>query len=247
MTLLGKAIRLATAMVVLQVCVACSQTGDFGRSTADPTTTYAVTQASASERSEHFSLTDEEREMNARIQRFVSMSHTQPWLYRAMLARVGVVDGQLDETAYYAWIKSENFASSRGPYNRVHNDIRLDLASLPKTFVAICKVEEIDRRRELAVANLVNVEPSVEIAATERIGENRARISQFTTALGFRYDAYVYVLEHLLVETPHEQAREVDADLSNLATANNSAFADDFCAQPRQYAENSPPMGLGAI
>lgn len=235
------------AVIAVLVCAACSQTGDFGRSTANPNENYAVTHASAETRSEHFSITDEEREMNSRIHRFMSMSHTEPWLHRAMLARVGVVSGEVDRTAYYSWIKSTQFASSRGPYNRLHNDIRLDLASLPQTFAAICKVVKIDRRRSLALDNLVNVEPAMQAAANERFDENRGRINQFAEALGFRYDAYVYALEHLLIETPHEQARDVDADLSNLATASGAAFAGDFCLQPRQYASATDQPGLGAI
>lgn len=222
-------LRVFLALFALHLAAACSQTGDFGRSGVDSTASYATTQASADERSEHFILTDEEREMSSRILRFLAMSHTEPWLHRAMLARAGVVEAEVDRTAYYTWIKSEQFASSRGPYNRLLNDISLDLASLPQTFAAICKVQEIDRRRKLASNSLVYLEPATRAATDERLSENRARIAEFTKALDFRYDAYVYALEHLLIEAPHEQARNVDAELSKLATANNSAFAGNFC------------------
>lgn len=225
---------------------ACSQTGDFGRVRVDPTYSYAVTQTSADERQAHFALTDDERRMNARIYRFLSMDHTDPWLHRAFLADVGVVQGELDETAYFAWMKSEGFASSHGPYNRLENDIRLDLLSLPQTFESVCKVQEIDRRRDIAAGNLVNIEPLTQAATQERLSENRARFTQFSVALEFRYDAYVYALEHLLIETPHEEARTVDALLSEMAVANRAAAAGDFCTQSRTYAQDPNPA-LGAI
>lgn len=226
---------------------ACSSTGDFGRSNVDPTRNYAVTRASLENKDEHFSLTDEEREMSARIHRFMAMPHVTPWLHNSFLAGALIERGEVDPSTYYAWIKSQRFSSSRGPYNRLHNDIRLDLASLPRVFSAICAVVEIDRRRNLALDRLVAVEPTVQAAAYERFSENRERISQFSAALGYRYDAYVYALEHLLVETPHEQARDVDADLSKLATASGAAYSGSFCVQPRTFTTASGGVGLGAI
>lgn len=244
----SNSIRPLAAVAFLAVAVSgCSQTSDFGRSTIDPTYTYAVTQASADDQAQHFALTDEEREMNARIYRFMSMEHTTPWLRQAFLGEVGARDGVLDERAYFNWLKTEEFSSSRGRYNRLENDIRLDLVSLPTTFEAICKVQEIGRRRDVAAGNLSNIEPETQGAAAERLLENRARIEQFTASLGFRYDAYVYALEHLLVETPHEEALKVDTALSELGTANQAAFANQFCARPRQIATGAVQPGLGAI
>lgn len=191
---------------------------------------------------QQFLKTDEEREMEARIHRFMTLPRNESWLVRLFAAQ----DGQAVVSAYYHGLKAQGFASSRGPYNRLRTDIQIDLASLPATFGAICRVQEIDRRRQLAVDSLVNVEPDLYAAATARLQENRYAIAQFSGALDFRYDSYVYALEHLIVETPHEQARAVDADLSGLATANGSAQAHDFCARPSLAALDISAR-LGAI
>ncbi len=180
--------------------------------------------------------------MEARIHRFMSLPRNEHWLVRLFSA-------QNDEAVvsdYYHGLKAQGFASSRGPYNRLRTDIQIDMVSLPTTFEAICRVQEIDRRRQLALDSLVNVEPELHAAASARMQVNRDTIEQFNRALEFRYDSYVYALEHLIVETPHEQAQTVDAELSGLAVANGAAQAHDHCTG-QQSASGVEPARLGAI
>lgn len=223
----------------LPLFAACAQTGDFGRSVPMP---YVTTLASATN-GEQFRQTDEEHEMRARIHRFMTLPRAEPWLVRFF--EVAPTEG-VNVNGYYQGLKSQGFASSRGPYNRLRTDIQVDLAALPAVFGAICRVQEIDRRRQLALDNLVNVEPELYATATARLQANRETIAQFSQALDFRYASYVFALEHLIIETPHAQARTVDAELSGLATANGAAQANDFCANP-SVSSLGAPARLGAI
>ncbi len=56
-------------------------------------------------------------------------------------------------------------------------------------------------------------------------------IGWFVRSVGYRYDSYSYALDHLLVETPHEEAVGVDASLSQLAIYVETAERGDFCGQ----------------
>lgn len=131
--------------------------------------------------------------------------------------------------AYYQWLHGTRFASSRTRYSRLDDDIRTDLATMPAVFASICAVEEVDRRRSVAIKSLTTVERSLQSAAAAQVSDNNAVVAWFAESLAARYDSYSYALDHLLVETPHEQAIGVDADLSQLNIYLERASDDDFC------------------
>jgi hypothetical protein len=63
----------------------------------------------------------------------------------------------------------------------------------------------------------------------ERKAENDLKIDWFVRAVTYRYDSYGYALDLLLVETPHEEAIEVDGLLSELGIYVELAQRGDFC------------------
>ncbi|RYE77179.1 MAG: hypothetical protein EOO74_07315 [Myxococcales bacterium] len=63
----------------------------------------------------------------------------------------------------------------------------------------------------------------------QRDRDNGAFIGRFILALNFRADSYDYALDHLLVETPGQEAVEVDAVLHDLRPWVRRANAHDFC------------------
>lgn len=71
----------------------------------------------------------------------------------------------------------------------------------------------------------------------QRKGENDVYIAWFVRAARYRYESYSIALKRLLVETPHEEAREIDALLSTLAINVERAERGAFCSDG-SYAGN---------
>jgi hypothetical protein len=69
----------------------------------------------------------------------------------------------------------------------------------------------------------------------ERRDENRVFINWFVRALRYRYESYSLALERLLVETPHEGARDIDSRLSVMMIDVERAERRDFCDTPDLY------------
>ncbi|WP_196259269.1 hypothetical protein [Pelagibacterium limicola] len=181
-----------------------------------------------------FNLTDQEREMHDRVWRFLVAPHAKDWFYdtavelqRTRLTRE--TDLAFSPDRYYEHLRSERYASSRVRYQTVASDIGHDLATIPATFVAICRVIEVDRQRAIAVGNVRLGAPDSSQQVAARKWENERRIDWFVRALGYRYDSYSTALDRLLVETPHEEARIVDLRLEEMEVYVRRARARDFC------------------
>jgi hypothetical protein len=57
-----------------------------------------------------------------------------------------------------------------------------------------------------------------------------AVIDWFARSVSYRYESYSYALDHLLVETPHEEAVSANARLADLAVWVEAALRGDFCS-----------------
>jgi hypothetical protein len=183
-----------------------------------------------------FNLTDQEREMHDRVWRFLIAPHARDWFYDTAveLQRTRLTpatDISFSPDRYYLHLRSAAYASSRVRYQTVASDIGIDLATIPSTFVAICNVIEIDRQRAIAVGNVRLGAPDGTYNVAARTWENDQKINWFVRALGYRYDAYSMALDRLLVETPHEEARIVDARLAEMEIHVRRARAGDFCGR----------------
>lgn len=177
--------------------------------------------------------TDEEGEMHDRVWRFLVAPHARDWAFEhgweirpASTAertprRVG---------RYYKWLRESGYASSHVRYNTVGEHIYWDLGTLPGVFRIICVVEDIDRQRAVAADGLPEIEPRYHSDVNARHSENAAYVDRFVLALAYRYESYAYALDHLLVETPHREAVEVDARLNELAGWVDRAGMRDFCS-----------------
>ncbi|MBK8085943.1 MAG: hypothetical protein IPK28_20100 [Devosia sp.] len=180
-----------------------------------------------------FNWTDQEVDMHARVWRFLVAPQTRDWAfeYAAEIkpARVGEPRKRYEDR-YYGWLRQERHASSRVRYSAMADHIGADLGTLGPAFRAICAVIEVDRQRAVAAASVDGLEREVLRDQAEREAENQAHVAHFVSALAYRYAAYSYALDHLLVETPHEGAVVVDGRLSELAMWVDRAEAGDFCA-----------------
>ncbi len=154
---------------------------------------------------------------------------------------------------YYRWLKHERYASSRVRYNTLAADVGADLATVDGVFRSICAVREVDRQRGVAAAGLEGLEAEVLAEQRVRAAENEVHIGRFVAALGYRYAAYSYALDHLLVETPHEEAVAADAGPQRpRGLWVDRAEAGDFCggdgawAGTRRGRHSRPDAAAGA-
>lgn len=189
---------------------ACTTVGDLGR--PKPVSSFVAMQDNA------INETDEERQMRDRIWRFLQAPHAKAWFARR----------QREVSAYYIWLTGADFRSSHTRFNAIAADVDADLATIPATFEAVCAVEEIDRRRGVALAGL-GLAPEMATAVDARRASNAAEVDRLTDALEFRLQSYGYALDRLLVETPHEEARRADDKLNELALFVRRADRDEFC------------------
>lgn len=181
-----------------------------------------------------FNQTDQEREMHERTWRFLVAAHARDWMFDSAVelqrTRIGrPQDYTFTPERYYRWLRQAQYQSSTTRYATVGRHIAADLDTLPKTFAAICAVLEVDRQRQAALSALPGIEAGVAAEVAVRRTENQWHIDWFVRALRYRHDSYAYALDHLLVETPHEQSMAVDESLRRLAPWVDRARRGDFC------------------
>ena len=224
------------------VVAACASrpVGDFGR--AQPGVLHdrmmpATGNFMATQRREpvsNLNQTDQEREMHDRTWRFLVAAHSRDWMFDTAVemqrTRIGrAQDHRYGPERYYNWLRTTQYQSSRTRYSTVGRHILADLDTVEGTFRAICAVEEVDRQRRVALAELPGIEQSVAANVEARRIENQWHIDWFVRALNYRYSSYAYALDHLLVETPHEQSMAVDESLRRLRPWVDRANRRDFC------------------
>lgn len=227
------------AAALLAGCMA-RPVGDFGRAAPSFTHDTAmpfVGDALANARGEpvsNFNKTDQENEMHNRVWRFLVAAHSKDWFYDTVVEwqRTRIIpehDTSFSVDRYYLWLTRTHYESSRTRYATVGRHVAADLDTLPTTFRSICAVMEIDRQRAIALHELRNLGPDVSENVAARKAENDMHIAWFARALTYRYKSYSYALDHLLVETPHEQSMAVDEALRRLSLWVDKANRWDFC------------------
>jgi len=227
----------AIPILVLLTVGACARpVGDFGRAEHNvlndelmPALGNAISRGSA------FNLADQEIEMRDRVWRYLVAPHAYDWFgdVAVEFQRTRIVpisNKPLKTRKYYDWLHGERFASSRVRYTRIEEDAIADLGMMPSVFASVCAVIELDRQRGIASNQLTDLEDEVAINAMKRHDENLAAIGWFARSVNYRYESYSYALDHLLVETPHEEAIGVNARLSELAVWVEAALRGDFCS-----------------
>lgn len=245
----------AAAITALLIGVAaCTRpVGDFGR--AAPSFTHdelmpAVGETRARVAGEpvsDFNRTDQEDVMHNRVWRFLIAPHANDWFYDVAVelkrTRISTAsDTRFRKDRYYKWLHETKYESSRVRFATVTEDTKIDIATVPDTFVSICEVIEIDRQRAIALDGVGPIEVAVAENVAARKVENDESIGWFVRALRYRFDSYTYALEHLLVETPHEEARETDIQLGILEGYVHRAERGDFCGDGRYDGD-----GIGTV
>ena len=241
-------VRLFIVILLLGFVTGCARpVGDFGRA-AESATHDEILPAigtwrarASSEPASNFNFTDEENEMHDRVWRYLIAAHSSDWFFDIVTEwqRTRLLppqDSRFKHDRYYAHLRSEKYRSSKVRYVRVSRDIEADLNMTPSVLKSICSVLEINRRRDEAVRSLRS-EGSLEATeVAQRKAENWMFINWFKRALRYRYESYSLALERLLIETPHEGARDIDGLLSVMAIDVERAEQDEFCDGPELEA-----------
>lgn len=177
--------------------------------------------------------TDEEKRMTDIVWRFFTAPHTRDWflLGTPRVTPVDLASGKAFEKTdrYFTYLRGVDFQSSRARYAAVAEAIAADTGTLGPAFEAICAVEKLDRQRRTAAAALPELDEEENRQVEMRLSENEHAIAYFALALDYRYQSYTYALKRLLVETPDEAAKKVDAGLSTLATRVDEARSGAYC------------------
>ncbi len=226
----------AIPIIVLLTVSACARpVGDFGRAERNvlndevmPGLGNAISKGSA------FNLADQEIEMRDRVWRYLVAPHAYDWFGDVAVefhrTRITPISNKpLKTRKYYDWLHSTRFASSRVRYTRIEEDAIADIGMMPSAFASVCAVIELDRQRGIASNQIAGLEDEVSINAAKRHAENRIVIEWFARSVAYRFESYSYALDHLLVETPHEEAVSANGRLSDLAVWVEAAERGDFC------------------
>lgn len=233
----------AVAFALLLSTAACSASrpvGDFGRAETSvlhddvmPAVGKLKTEYIDGRPVSNFNQTDQEREMHDRVWRYLLAPHAKDWSFDISVefqrTRIGTTDHKFYTDRYYKIISGSAYASSRVRYRTMADHIGIDIDLMPSTFKSICAVIEVDRQRAVAANGVVGLEPAMLQETRDRKAENDSDIAWFTRAVRYRYESYNYALEHLLVETPHEEAVRVDGLLSQLIAWVERAERAEFC------------------
>lgn len=244
-------LRAAAVSALLLVVAGCSSTrptGDFGRareSVLNDTVMPAIGDAKRGfidrKPVSSFNQTDQEREMHDRVWRYLTAAHARDWSFDTSVefqrTRIGTTDHKFRIDRYYKFISSDRYASSRVRYATMADHVSIDIQLMPTTFRSICAVIEVDRQRAVAAGGLDSIGPAMRREQRDRAAENDEKIAWFVRASRYRYESYNYAMEHLLVETPHEEAVQVDGLLSEWLTWVERGERGDFCSGAGIYAD----------
>ncbi len=231
--------RIALIAVIVGLAACSQRAGDLGRQRSDYLTRNVydpidrrLLTGGAIEMSK-LPLSDEERRMYNVLWRFFSAPQAREWTAfgTSRISPIDLATGKSDEKTdrYYAWLKRSNFQSSRARYNAVAGHVAADVQTIASAFDAVCAVMRLDTRRRTAVDAFPDLGADEQEQVELRLKENAIAVANFALALDYRYQSYSYALKRLLVETPDEAARTVDAGLSALGTKVDAARARDYC------------------
>lgn len=231
------------AIVLAASLAACgSPVGDLGRSRPPgplaglkPNLDRLVTGATGHPASE-LPRSDEERLRDARLWHFYRLPHADGSLLGTKddLDRAALLDGSAfdnDVPRYYQAVSGRQYRSSHTRYRALQSDVDMDIAAVPPAFSALCAVEKLDKKRSLAAGQFTELGAKMTDDLTLRVAENQRHAEVFARALEFRYESYTYALKRLLLDAPYQEAREIDASLSQMATSVDAARVGKFCAE----------------
>jgi hypothetical protein len=227
--------RFVVALLGSCALAGCVERGDFGRVKQNSTwndlleVTGTVAAAGRGKPVSSYGYTDDERELRDRAWRFLVPAHEYAWFARALgdlaakrILPPGARGG--DPAVYFDALLSNGAVSPASRYRRLSEDAAADARLLPKLVDVATRVFTADgvRLKTLRYAGLVS--PADVANAEARVAENRCLVSWVALGLETRITEYRFALEHLVIETPQNQAVPAERSLHFLESQ-RGAFA----------------------
>jgi hypothetical protein len=125
---------------------------------------------------------------------------------------------KFDRAAYWKDLHDDERRSEASAYAKLVTDAREDVIRLEPFFAIAARVADMDRRREVVLAQAASSNADERINARKRNHENMAIVNRVCRALGERMASYNFALERLVIHAPAPMATESERALTLLHT-----------------------------
>lgn len=123
---------------------------------------------------------------------------------------------KFDRAAYWKHLNEMERSSEASDYATLINDAREDTIRLEPFFANAARVADMDRRRDVFLAQASSISAAERANARRRNSENIAIVTGVCRALGERLTAYSYALERLVIHAPSPMAADSERALALL-------------------------------
>jgi len=244
---------MAVALACVGLALAACQrpTGDFGRAAPSVVHDRLMPQAGAElatrrgEPVSRFNLTDDERELRDRGWTLIRPPSSKDWIEgsRTELMRTRILPetgGGADANRYYAYLRSDRYASSEVRYDKVIADVTADAALVDPFCRVVMRVEKADQERLRALGRR-KVSTAEELAGAQaRVWENRRYTDWAAQALRYRLVSYRQAIDALEIETPSSD-KVWDANTAWKRLAAEIIRLEKGCDDDNRYGQSEPP------
>jgi hypothetical protein len=218
----------AMALAVISLGLAGCSGGDFGRTRQDFLNDDmhrwmgAEATGSLGLPPSQFQLTDNERQLRDLAYPLIEPPHSRPaWKsvfgdYQPLPSpwRQRVV---FDRTSYGRLLIDEPHRSHASRYAQLIDDVRDDLTRFEPFYATAVRVTDLDRKRNVGLANVSELSPRERADAIARIQENSLIVQWVQQCLEQRVSSYRWALERLVIQAPDNIAAEADRLIGQLA------------------------------
>jgi hypothetical protein len=125
---------------------------------------------------------------------------------------------KFDRAAYWKDLHDNERGSEASAYAKLVADAREDVIRLEPFFAIAARVADMDRRREVVLAQAVSSNADERGNARKRNHENITMVNRVCRAHGERMASYNYALERLVIHAPSPMAAESERALTLLHT-----------------------------
>jgi hypothetical protein len=122
-----------------------------------------------------------------------------------------------DRTAYGRLLIDEPHRSHASRYAQLIDDVRDDLTRFEPFYTTAVRVTDLDRKRNVGLANVSELSPRERADAIARIQENSLIVQWVQQCLEQRVSSYRWALERLVIQAPDNMAAEADRLIVELA------------------------------
>jgi hypothetical protein len=203
----------------------CGATGDFSRMrysvVKDDTHAWLGPAATGTPHSvppwKH-QLTDEERRMRDLAYPLIEPPYDRNKWYSVLgdLGLKGRPWPYPDRAEYASRLFQTAYRSQTARYNKLIEDIRIDVVRIEPFYSVARYVTDMDRKREQALAHVSNLSAEERQNTLQRVAENRAIVDWVQGSLQERVEAYRIALERLVIAAPAPVSVEAERALNLL-------------------------------